>query len=321
MENLLEVKDLKTYFHTRRGVVKAVDGVSFNVSKGETLGIVGESGSGKSITCMSIVRLVPYPAGRIVSGQILLNGDDLLLKNERELRRIRGKRITMILQDPMTSLNPVFTIGDQIAEPIKIHQKVSRNQINDKILEILRLVNIASPEVRMKEYPHQMSGGMRQRVVGGIALSCQPDLLIADEPTTALDVTIQAQFLRLFKNIQQTSNLSMIMVTHDFGIVAKVCDRVAVMYAGRIVESARTEDLFSSPTHPYTKALLDSLPKLNEERTRLFSIEGQPPSLRNLPPGCRFAPRCSRKMDICTKEYPIMSCIADGHTASCWLVG
>jgi len=320
MGNILELKDLKTYFYTRRGLVKAVDGVSFSVDKGETFGIVGESGSGKSITCMSIVRLVPYPAGRIVSGKIFLNGVDLLSKSEREMRQIRGRQITMILQDPMTSLNPVFTIGDQVAEPIKIHQKVGRRLIKQKIINILKRVNIASPEIRMKDYPHQMSGGMRQRVVGAIALSCQPELIIADEPTTALDVTIQSQFLKLFKDIQQEYNLSMIIVTHDLGIVAKVCDRVAVMYAGRILECAKTEDLFSHPAHPYTRALLDSLPKLDEERSRLCAINGQPPSLSNLPPGCSFAPRCSQAFDICSKEYPAMSCVADGHTVSCWLV-
>ena len=319
-EKILEVKDLKTYFFTRRGVVKAVDGVSFWVGKGETLGLVGESGSGKSMTCLSILRLVPQPAGRIVNGQIIMAGEDLLLKSEREIRQIRGKRISMILQDPMTSLNPVFTVGYQVGVPIKLHQRLNKKAVGEKVKEMLRKVRIPSPEVRMGEYPHQMSGGMRQRIVGAMALSCQPELLIADEPTTALDVTIQAQFLRLLKEIQQASKISMIVVTHDFGIVAKVCDRVAVMYAGKVVECASVRNLFSTPSHPYTVALLDSLPKMDKKVRKLYTIEGQPPDLANLPAGCNFVSRCSQAMEICRKESPEESVVGDGHTVSCWLV-
>lgn len=319
--NTLEVRDLKTHFFTRRGVVKAVDGVSFSVGPGETLGVVGESGCGKSITCLSIMRLVPAPAGRIMQGSILLNDEDLVLKSEREMRKIRGSRVSMILQDPMTSLDPVFTVGQLVSEPIRLHQKLKRKKVRERAKEILEKVRIPSPELRMKEYPHQMSGGMRQRIVGAMALSCQPGLLIADEPTTALDVTIQAQFLQLLKDIQEQSQLSMIMVTHDLGIVAKMCDRVIVMYAGRVVESAGIGELFKNPTHPYTIGLLDSLPKLSEDRKKLFSIEGQPPDLADLPPGCRFAPRCGRAQDICRNQYPAYTEVEKGHGVNCWLTG
>lgn len=318
-KTILEVKDLKTHFFTRRGVLKAVDGVSFSLREGETLGLVGESGCGKSITCFSIIGLVPEPAGRIVGGEIIFNGENLLLKSEKEMDQIRGPEISMILQDPLTSLNPLFTIGEQVAEPIRIHQKRDKNAAWGKAMEMLQMVRIPSPEVRMKEYPHQMSGGMRQRIVGGMVLSCQPKVLIADEPTTSLDVTIQAQFLKLLKEIQQESNLSMIIVTHDFGIVARACDRVAVMYAGRIVESAGTLELFNNPTHPYTVALMDSLPKMGEKRDRLFTIEGQPPDLRTLGTGCSFAPRCTKAMDICRREYPPQMTIDEGHSVNCWL--
>jgi peptide/nickel transport system ATP-binding protein/oligopeptide transport system ATP-binding protein len=319
--NILEVHDLKTYFYTSRGVVKAVDGVSFELKKGETLGLVGESGCGKSITCLSVIRLVPRPAGHIVGGRVLLEGEDLLKKSEKEMTRIRGRRITMILQDPMMSLNPLFTIGEQVAEPIRIHQKLGKLAIWERVKEMLRLVRIPSPEVRMREYPHQMSGGMRQRISGAMTLSCQPDILIADEPTTALDLTIQAQFLSLLKEIQQQANLSMIVVTHDFGIIARVCDRVAVMYAGKIVESAVTRELFNNPIHPYTIALLNSLPKMEVKVDRLYSIEGQPPELHALPPGCSFSPRCPHVMEVCLKDYPPQKEIISGHYAGCWLHG
>ena len=320
-KKVLEVVDLKTHFSTRLGVTKAVDGVSFSVREAETLGLVGESGSGKSITCLSILGLVPPPAGRIVGGKILLNGEDLLSKSKKQMRKIRGRQISMMLQDPMTSLNPVFTIGDQVAAPIRLHQKYNRKTVRNKVLDMLRRVKIPTPEVRAKAYPHQMSGGMRQRIVGAMALSCEPQLLIADEPTTALDVTIQAQFLKLLEEIQKSSNLSMIVVTHDFGIVSKICDRVAVMYAGRIIEQAKIEDLFDNPKHPYTKALMNSLSEMDTRVKRLYSIEGQPPDLRNLPDGCSFAPRCSYTMEICRKEYPHESVVEDGHTTSCWLSG
>jgi len=316
--NILEVKDLQTHFFTRRGVIKAVDGVSFTLREGETLGLVGESGCGKTITSLSIIRLVPKPAGRIVGGEIIFDGEDLLDKDEREMREIRGKRISMILQDPMTSLNPVFTVGEQVAESIRIHQKIKGRQVDEQVKEMLRLVGIPAPEMRMRNYPHQMSGGMRQRIVAAIALSCQPQLLIADEPTTALDVTIQAQLLRLLKDIQTQSNLSMIVITHDLGIVAKVCDRVAVMYAGRIVESAGVRDIFNNPRHPYTQALLQSLPKLDSTVDRLYSIEGQPPDLLNPPPGCRFRPRCGKVGDRCDGYYPEQVQVGEGHYVSCW---
>jgi len=318
-KTILKVTDLRTYFFTNRGVVKAVDGVSFSLEEGETLGLVGESGCGKTITCLSIQRMVPQPAGRIVGGEVIFDGEDLLHKSEKQMRKIRGKRISMILQDPMSSLNPVFTIGEQVADPIRTHQNLKGNSVWEKVKEILGQVRIPSPEVRMKDYPHQMSGGMRQRIVGAIALSCQPNLLIADEPTTSLDVTIQAQFLSLLKEVQQQSNLSMIVVTHNFGIVAKVCDRVAVMYAGKIIESAETRELFNNPTHPYTIALMNSLPKMEVKVDRLYSIEGQPPNLGNLPPGCSFAPRCPEAKEICDREYPPQSIIKDGHYVSCWL--
>lgn len=317
-KTILEVKDLKTYFYTRRGVVKAVDGVSYTLKEGETLGIVGESGSGKSISCFSIIRLVPEPAGRIVGGEILLNGENLLTKSEKEMADIRGSEISLILQDPMTSLNPLFTIGKQIAETISIHQKLDKKSVWKRVAEMLGLVRIPSPEVRMKEYPHQMSGGMRQRIVGGMVLSCEPKILIADEPTTSLDVTIQAQFLKLLREIQQERNLSMIIVTHDFGIVARACDRVAVMYAGKILETASTVDLFDAPCHPYTVALMKSLPKMGVREDRLYTIEGQPPDLSALGAGCSFAPRCPEAMDVCNREYPPQAMISDGHMVHCW---
>lgn len=318
-EKVLEVKDLKTYFFTSRGVVKAVDGVSFELKEGETLGLVGESGCGKTITCQSLLRLVPAPAGRIVGGEILLQGENLLSKPEKEMAQIRGCKVSMILQDPMASLNPVLTIGAQVAEPVKIHQRLAPRLVWEKAREMLRLVRIPSPEVRMKEYPHQMSGGMRQRVVGAIMLSCQPRLLIADEPTTSLDVTIQAQYLRLLKELQQQQNFALIVVTHDLGIVAKICDRVAVMYAGKIVENGDVRDIFYHPAHPYTKALLGSLPKIYEREDRLTTIEGQPPELHDLPQGCSFFPRCSVAQDKCQREYPPRSEIKEGHLAHCWL--
>ena len=318
-EALLEVTGLKTHFFTRRGVVKAVDGVSFAVAEGETLGIVGESGSGKSVTSLSIMRLVPEPAGRIVGGAIRLRGEDLLGKTEGEMRRIRGKQIAMILQDPMSSLNPVFTVGEQVAEPIRLHQRLPRRQVWAKVRESLAMVRIPSPDERMHQYPHQMSGGMRQRIVGAIGLSCEPRLLIADEPTTSLDVTIQAQFLRLLKGLQKDLGLTLILITHDLSVVATMCDRVAVMYAGRIVETAPARELFDRPRHPYTIALLKSLPRLGTKVERLYSIEGQPPDLSDLPAGCPFAPRCPEAMPVCTEVYPGLASQGGGHDIHCWL--
>ncbi len=319
-QTLLKVEDLKTYFFTRRGVVKAVDGVSFSVQHGESMGIVGESGCGKSVTCLSLLRLVPEPAGRIVGGRILLHGEDLVTKSEPDMRKVRGKRIAIILQDPMSSLNPVFTIGSQVAEAITLHQKVRGGVLWDRVKEILRQVLIPAAESRLGDYPHQMSGGMRQRVCGAIALSCQPSLLIADEPTTSLDVSVQLQYLNLLKDIQQKTKVGLIFITHDFGIVANVCDKVVVMYAGKIVERANVVELFNRPKHPYTEALLASVPKLEERRRRLAEISGEPPRLYKLPSGCSFHPRCTQVKDVCREKAPPEVQISEGHTVRCWLV-
>ena len=317
-EVVLKVEDLRTYFQTRWGTVKAVDGISFDLRRGETLGIVGESGSGKSVTMLSLMRLIPMPPGRIVSGSITLDGEQLLELSENEMNKVRGSKIALIIQDPMTSLNPVFTIGNQVSEAIRIHQDIPKRSVMEQALSVLRKVNIPAAESRMRDYPHQMSGGMRQRVVGAIGISCQPQVLIADEPTTSLDVTIQAQYLALLKELQRDSDVGLIFITHDFGIVAKMCDRVAVMYAGRIVEQGSVRDIFNNPSHPYTEALLASVPKMEEDVDRLYSIEGQPPTLHDLPPGCPFAPRCQYVMDQCREEYPSRVSVSEGHFASCW---
>ena len=302
---ILEVEDLHTYFFNRTNTVKAVDGVSFFLRQGETLGIVGESGCGKTMTALSLLRLVPQPAGKIISGSIRLNGDDILQKSEDEMRQIRGRQISMILQDPQTSLNPVFTIGNQLMEALGMARKESHKNMIGRAVDALRNVNVAAPERRLEDFPHQMSGGMKQRVVGAIALSCEPGVIIADEPTTALDVTIQLQYLRLLKEIQAETGLAIIFITHDFGVVARMCDRVAVMYAGRVVENGPVREIFNEPSHPYTRALIDSVPKLEERTERLYSIEGQPPLLSNLPEGCRFADRCEFVRDKCLAEaYP-----------------
>lgn len=317
---LLRVQGLKTYFFVRRGTVKAVDGVSFFLRKGEVLGLVGESACGKSVTGLSILRLIEDPPGRIVGGQIFFEGEDIMTKSEDEMRKIRGARITMIQQNPDTSLNPVFRIGEQVAEAITIHQNLPKKSAWEKVLEMLRLVRIPSPEVRALEYPHQMSGGMRQRIAGAIALSCQAQLLIADEPTTNLDVTTQMEYLKLLDEIQRKTGVGIIFVTHDFGIVSKICNRVAVMYAGRIVETGPTAELMGRPIHPYTAALLDSVPKPGSKGTQLRSIEGQPPDPVNLPPGCAFAVRCSRKTSKCTQEYPAETKVGENRYVSCFNV-
>ncbi len=317
-ETILEVKDLYTYIFTRNATVKAVDGVSFTLHKGETLGIVGESGCGKTMTALSLLRLVPRPAGKIVGGEVILNGEDLLLKSEDEMRDVRGRQISMILQDPQTSLNPVFTIGNQLREALGIAHKENKRSMLGRAVGALRSVNVAAPERRLDDYPHQMSGGMKQRVVGAIAMSCEPGLIIADEPTTALDVTIQLQYLRLLKDIQAETGLAIIFITHDFGVVARMCDRVAVMYAGRIIEQGDVRDIFNAPSHPYTQALINSVPKLEERVDRLYSIDGQPPLLSNLPEGCRFAPRCVYAADQCYEAYPPSFQKQDGHHADCW---
>ncbi|HEX9872125.1 MAG TPA: ABC transporter ATP-binding protein [Candidatus Tectomicrobia bacterium] len=319
-EPLLDIKQLRTYFVSAKGtrVVKAVDGVSFTLDEGETLGIVGESGSGKTVTSLSILRLLP-PAARIVGGEIWFAGENLLTKSEREMQRVRGSQMTMILQDPLMSLNPLFTIGEQIAEPLRIHRGMRGHALADRIKDLLRNVRIPSPEIRMREYPHQMSGGMRQRIVGAISISCEPRLLIADEPTTSLDVTIQAQYLNLLKDIQNRSGLAMIFITHNIGIVARMCDKVAVMYAGRLVERAPVRTIFNQPAHPYTEALLNAMPKLTDKTERLWSIEGQPPDLANLPPGCPFSPRCPKAEDRCHREVPPEYQVGDQHFTRCWL--
>ena len=320
-ENLLEVIDLRTYFFTRWGVVKAVDGVSFSVKKGETFGLVGESACGKTVTCLSILRLVPEPAGRIVGGQILLQSDDLVKKRAAEMRKVRGSKITMILQDPLMSLNPVYTIGNQVSESFRLEGgKIDRRSIRQKVVDVLKSVKIPSAERRLKDYPFQFSGGMRQRTAAAISIARSPKLLIADEPTTSLDVTIQDQFLRLLKEMQLQNDMGLILVTHDLGIVAESCDRVAIMYAGKIVENGSVKRIFEMPSHPYTQALMQALPKIGSKRKRLYQIEGEPPNLSKLPPGCSFHPRCPQAMDICRVEYPSDFPLDDGAHAACWLL-
>ena len=318
-EVVLEVNDLQTYFVTRWGVTKAVDGVSFNLRRGETLGIVGESGCGKSVTSLSIMRLIPSPPGHIVGGEVILQGEDLLQIDEHEMTKVRGDKIAMVLQDPMTALNPVFDIQDQVGETLRIHKNMSGPTLKEQVIEMLRKVRIPAPEIRMRDYPHQLSGGMRQRVVGAIGISADPVVLIADEPTTSLDATIQAQYLRLLRDLQDEIGVAIIFITHDFGIVAKMCDRVAVMYAGRIVEEGNVRQIFNNPSHPYTEALINSVPKLEEKTERLFSIPGQPPALWDLPQGCSFASRCPSVHDRCHEAYPDTFSIGDGQIAACWL--
>jgi oligopeptide/dipeptide ABC transporter ATP-binding protein len=315
---LLVVEDLRTHFFTRRGVTKAVDGVSFTLDAGETLALVGESGSGKSVTCLSLVRLVPEPAGRIVGGRVLLDGEDLLRKTPAQMRRVRGKQIAMVLQDPMTSLNPALTIGTQVGEVVRLHQGVRGRALRERVLDALRRLRISAGDTRLGQYAHQFSGGMRQRVSSAIALSCAPRLLIADEPTTSLDVTIQAQYLELLKEVQASAGVAVILVTHDFGIVAANADRVAVMYAGTIVETGTTLQVFNRPRHPYTQALLRCLPDVGLKREQLVEIGGQPPDLTRLPPGCPFAPRCPERQAVCEQSPPAVA-IEAGHTASCWV--
>lgn len=320
-EEVLKVDNLHTYLFTKKGVVKAVDGVSFSLKKGETLGIVGESGSGKSMTALSLLRLPPKPAGRIVEGKIIMEGEDILKLNEKQLRKIRGKKISMILQDPQTSLNPVFTIGDQLIEAIRKDRKSPKSKLLGLATKALKLVQIPSPAERISNFPHQLSGGMRQRVVGAIAFSCDPKIIIADEPTTSLDVTIQAQYLKMMKEIQERKGTSIIFITHDFGVVARMCHRVMVMYAGRIVEKGPVKSIFSFPSHPYTKALIKSLPKMEERVEKLIPIPGRSPSFLTLPKGCRFANRCLEKREYCEDDYPPSFAGLSGekdHIAFCW---
>ena len=316
-EPILKVEDLQTYFYTRSGIVKAVDGISLELKKGETLGIVGESGSGKSMTAWSILGLVPKPSGRIVGGRILYQGENLLDKSDSEMQQVRGSGICMVMQDPLTSLNPVFNIGNQILECLRMNPVRAAMRLRDQAIDLLSKVRIPAAETRLAAFPHQMSGGMRQRVVGAIAISRSPNLLIADEPTTSLDATIQLQYLEMLKEIQAQTGAAIIFITHDFGIVARMCDRVAVMYAGKIVEQADVLQLFESPAHPYTEALLQSVPDLDTSVDLLPSIEGQPPSLDALPQGCAFAPRCPYVFDKCG-EYPPEFSTGPGQVARCW---
>src|SRR3989441_8685616 len=321
VENLLEVNNLKTYFFTRSGVVKAVDDVSFTVKSGQKLGIVGESGSGKSVTALSVMRLIASPPGKIVSGEINFNGEDVLEKNHEELTELRGSRISMIFQDPMTSLNPVYTVGFQIAETVKRHRKeVNNDQAWKRAVEMLDLVRIPDAKRRAKNYPHEFSGGMRQRVMIAIALACNPQLLIADEPTTALDVTIQAQILDLLKGLSKEFGTAMMLITHDLGVVAGTCQHVNVMYAGHVVESAPVKQIFETPAHPYTTGLLRSIPRLNEVRgTQLTPISGQPPDLSKPPAGCPYSPRCPKVQERCRRERPELKPVGRGEqVAACF---
>ena len=316
---VIDVRDLRTHIVTRWGTIKAVDGVSFALAEGETLGLVGESGSGKSMTCLSVVRLVPRPAARIVGGQVLLDGDDLLTKSETEMQQVRGHKVAMILQDPMSSLNPVFSVGMQVREPLAMYHGLRGRAVFARAVELLASVRIPAPAARMRAFPHQLSGGMRQRVVGAIAIAGPPRLLMADEPTTSLDLTIQAQYLGLLKELQERHRFAMIFVTHNLGIVARTCDRVAVMYAGRIVEIGPVRRLFTQPAHPYTRALLESIPRFGARRARLTAIAGQPPDLASLPAGCAFAARCPSVLARCTVEAPPETAVAPNHAARCWL--
>ncbi len=321
-DKLLEIKGLKTYFRTESGIAKAVDGVDLNIYEGEVFGLVGESGSGKSVTALSIIRLIPNPPGEIVSGSILYKGEDLLGLSWEEIRKIRGSEISMIFQEPMTSLNPVFTIGMQVMEIILAHEDCSKQEAFDRSVEMLKLVGIPDPPSRMGEYPHQFSGGMRQRVMIAIALACNPSLLIADEPTTALDVTIQAQILELMQNIkEQRKDAAILLITHNLGVVAETCDRVAVMYGGKIQEVASAQELFTKPQHPYTKGLLGSLPSLEDNpHERLRTIPGNVPNIHELPAGCKFATRCSEVMDRCHDIEPELLEVSAGHKVRCHLM-
>ncbi|BCB91865.1 ABC transporter ATP-binding protein [Phytohabitans suffuscus] len=319
MEPVLTVDGLRTHLFTRWGTTRAVDGVSFTLHRGETLGIVGESGSGKSMLALSLVRLTPEPAARILAGSVVLDGTDLLTLSEKRMRKLRGSAISMILQDPHQSLNPVFTVGNQLAEAVHVHRpELAAAAVRERVLDGLRKVRMPAPERRLRDYPHELSGGMKQRIVGAMAISADPRVLIADEPTTALDVTTQQRYLRLLREIQRETGVAIILITHDFGVVAEACDRVAVMYAGRIVEQGPVREIFDRPRHPYTRALLDSRPRRDVRLDRLPSIEGSPPSLVDPPPGCRFAPRCRLAAERCTAEYPELTAVAPGHETACW---
>ncbi len=319
-EYLLEIRDLRTYFHTDDGVAKAVDGVNYSIKPGETLGVVGESGCGKSVTAMSVMRLIPMPPGEIAGGEILFHGKDLLKLSEAEMRQIRGNEISVIFQEPMTSLNPVFRVGHQISEALILHQNLNKHQARELTIELLGKVGIPDPEKRVDEYPHQMSGGMKQRVMIAMALACGPSLLIADEPTTALDVTIQAQILDLLSELQESEGMAILMITHDLGVIAESADHVAVMYAGKVVEYAPVTELFENPRHPYTVGLFRSLPRVGEEKEELEVIQGNVPNPLEFPTGCKFWPRCPHANDHCRAEEPILEQINDEHTVACWRI-
>lgn len=317
---LISIKNLKTNFYTYAGVVKALDGISLDIYKGETLGLVGETGCGKSVTALSIIRLIQWPPGRIDEGSIIFEGKDLLKLPNKEMREIRGNKISMIFQEPMTSFNPVYTIGDQIIEVLRLHQKMDKKTGRVKAIEMLKFTGIAAPERVANSYPHELSGGMLQRAMIAMALACQPALLIADEPTTALDVTIEAQILELMKDLKNKIGSSILIITHDLGIIADVCDRVGVMYAGTIVELSDVQTIFKNPSHPYTVGLIGAIPKLStRHESRLDTIPGSVPNLISPPPGCRFHPRCNKAMDICRKEKPGVYRLGEGHYVSCFL--
>ncbi len=316
---LLELKNLKTYFDTDRGTVKAVDNVSFSIEPGQTRGVVGESGCGKSVTALSILRLVHKPVGRIAGGEILLHGKNLVGISEEEMRDIRGNKISMIFQEPMTSLNPVLTVGSQIMEPLMLHQNLSKGDAKDRAIEMLRIVGLPNAEKRVDQYPHSFSGGQRQRIMIAMALACNPALLIADEPTTALDVTVQAQILDLMNKLKKEFNSSIMLITHALGVIAETAQRVVVMYAARVVEEADVKPLFGKPRHPYTQALLESIPRLDEERDRLNAIPGVVPNPLDFPPGCRFHNRCSQCFDRCSVDEPPLFLLKDGRSVRCWL--
>ncbi len=320
MKELLKIRNLETDFSTHEGTVKAVNRISFTINKGETLGLVGESGCGKSVTALSIMRLIPDPPGKIVGGEIYFEGQDLLKLDEKEMRKIRGKKISMIFQEPMTSLDPVFTIGQEIVESIQLHQGLKKEEAREKALEALKIVGIPDAGKRMNNYPHELSGGMRQRAMIAMALSCNPTLLIADEPTTALDVTIQAQILRLIRELKEEFDASVMLITHDLGVIAEMCDYVAVMYAGHIVESTDVDTLFRNPLHPYTKGLKKSIPRLDVETEHLDTIKGLVPNLLDLPPGCPFHPRCDLRLRKCAEEVPEVLEVEDLHLVKCHLV-
>ena len=319
MDNVLEIRDLATHFYTHDGVVKAVDGVNYEVREGETLGVVGESGCGKSVSALSVMRLVADPPGKIVRGEVMFEGRDLLTLSESEMRGVRGNRIGMVFQEPMTSLNPVLTIERQLTEPLELHLDMTKAQARTRASELMEMVGIPDPGRRVKDYPHQMSGGMRQRVMIAMAISCNPRLIIADEPTTALDVTIQAQILELMQSLCKDLGTALVIITHNLGVVARYASRVVVMYAGKIIETAESGPIYANPSHPYTLGLLNSVPRLDEEvGTKLEPIEGLPPDLIDLPNSCSFAPRCRYVIEKCTTEIPPLSEVEDGHASACW---